>query len=199
MVHSFAGPIRWLFPVVVAAGLGCASSGKISNEGTFSPEAVLLDVPFKMQKDPNLCGLAVLEMLTLYYGKPPEKGKVEQLKREAGQKKAVTGATLENVLKAAGYHAAIFSGTFDDKANSLYRHLDKGRPLIVMLSSDDGKTNHYELVTGYDWKKSLIAVSDPARGPLAIPLSSFSASWKRAKSFTLLAVPESRDDAKTGK
>jgi ABC-type bacteriocin/lantibiotic exporter with double-glycine peptidase domain len=185
-----------LISTLFLAATGCTTSNKVSNSNTFSAKAVLLDVPFKMQKDPNLCGLAVLEMLALYYDKPLGKEQVKRLKKEADQKKAVTGATLEEVLRSAGYYTAIFPGTFDDSGNSLYRHLDKKRPLIVMLASDDGQFNHYELVTGYDWKWSLISVSDPARGPLAMPLANFSAAWKRAKSFTLLAVPESKKDAK---
>lgn len=196
MLRTGSRPIFFpsLFIIGAVLAVGCATPTRISNGNTFSAKAVLLDVPFKMQKDPNLCGLAVLEMLALYYDKPLSEEKVKWLKKEADQKNAVTGATLEVILRAAGYYTAIFPGTFDDTANSLYRHLDKKRPLIVMLASDDGKFNHYELVTGYDWSQSLVSVSDPARGPLAMPLASFSASWKRAKCFTLLAVPASKDD-----
>jgi ABC-type bacteriocin/lantibiotic exporter with double-glycine peptidase domain len=168
---------------------GCASSGKLQQEGTFSPKSTLLEVPFIRQSNPTLCGPATAEMLTLYYGKRLATDRIKALKKEADLGKGIKGSSLEAALKGSGYHTAIFVGALDKKPKGLYHHLDKRRPLIVMLSPEGGQENHYLLVAGYDPKNGLIALLDPAKGPLAMPVASFKASWERANSFTLLAVP----------
>jgi ABC-type bacteriocin/lantibiotic exporter with double-glycine peptidase domain len=190
----------WAAPLILSLlGAGCAATSpvKLSDGNSFSSEAVLTNVPFKLQKDPNLCGLAVLEMLTLYYDKPLSPEKVQWLADQASQNKALSGETLTAAL-GADYYTAIFAGTLDEKETGLYHHLDLHRPLVVMMASEDGKTNHYELVAGYDPRTSLLSVLDPARGPLALPLANFKAAWRRANYFTLLAVPESKDPENKG-
>ena len=82
----------------------------------------------------------------------------------------------------------------DRKLTGLYRNLDLKRPLIVMVTSVDGKISHYAVVTGYDPIKKLMILSDPA-GDANEPftVASFEAGWKRANYFTLLAVPKSQE------
>jgi len=174
---------------------GCASAPRQS-AGTFSDRAVLLDVGFVRQGDPNLCGVAVLGMLTQYYGKPIPAQVLKALEKEAAEKKGIKGASLEGAFKQAGYHVAIFRGALDKRSKGLYHHLDLKRPLVVMLSPEGAKENHYQLVSGYDPKNGLISLLDPAKGPLAMPVASFKASWERANSFTLLAVPAEGDTSR---
>jgi len=182
---------KGMFLALIALGglpLGCASVPQQA-KGTFSDRAVLLDVGFVRQGDPHLCGVAVLGMLTQYYGKPIPAPALKDLEKEASEKQGIKGASLEGAFKQAGYHVAIFQGALDKKAKGLYHHLDLRRPLIVMLSPEGAKENHYQLVSGYDPQNGLVALLDPAKGPLAMPVASFKASWERANSFTLLAVP----------
>jgi hypothetical protein len=167
-----------------------------SSEETFSDLAVLIDVPLKTQKNAYLCGLAVVEMLTTYYDQPLSEEQAQYLKGESSKQNGITGLTLEVTLRSADYYTAIFPGTLDHKDTGLYHQLDLHRPLIVMLASDKDKPGHYELVTGYDPKRLLVSVLDPARGALALPVASFMANWKKANFFTLLAVPEKKDDSK---
>src|SRR5690242_3719650 len=98
--HPLRIPALLSLAALVLSGFGAASTPTpVDQAGAFSDKAVLTNVPFfKKQKDPNLCGVAVLEMLTLYYGQPLTPVKIQWLKDEAAQKKAITGATLEVVL-----------------------------------------------------------------------------------------------------
>jgi ABC-type bacteriocin/lantibiotic exporter with double-glycine peptidase domain len=191
---SFTGTgfLTLLFSVSILIN-GCAAGPKLSGDKTYSEKAILLDVAFKRQSDPTLCGLATVEMLTLYYNQSLTKAQLKELKEGAAKKKGISGLTLTAALQTAGYYTAIFAGTLDKKTNGLYHHLDLHRPLVVMLSPEGGQANHYQLVTGYDPKLSLVSILDPARGPLAMPLASFKASWERAHFFTLLAVPKNQD------
>jgi ABC-type bacteriocin/lantibiotic exporter with double-glycine peptidase domain len=172
---------------------GCASSGKLADIGTFSSKAKLLEVPFQRQADPTLCGVAVAQMLSQYYSRPLREKDLAALKREARKMKGIKGSSLEKAFQAAGYHTAIFAGSLDRKPKGLYHHVDLKRPLIVMLSQEGSQENHYQLVAGYDPKRALVSVLDPAKGPLALPVASFKSSWERAKAFTFLAVPTEKD------
>jgi ABC-type bacteriocin/lantibiotic exporter with double-glycine peptidase domain len=166
-------------------------SSKENSRTFFSKQAVLLKVPFERQTEPNLCGVAAIEMVASYYSQKLNETQYQYLKLDAKQTGGITGATMEVVLRASNYYTAIFEGTLDLKLTGLYRNLDLKRPLIVMVASADGKISHYLVVTGYDPVKKLIILSDPAGGenePFAI--DEFKTGWKRANNFTLLAVPE---------
>ncbi len=118
----------------------------------------------------------------------------QYLKIDAKQTTGITGATMEVVLRASDYYTAIFHGTLDRQLTGLYRSLDLKRPLIIMVTSADGKISHYAVVTGYDPVKKLIVLSDPAGGENEpFPVAQFESGWKRANGFTLLAVPKSTE------
>jgi hypothetical protein len=155
----------------------------------FSDKAVILDLPFEFQKTPNLCGFASVEMLTRYYSVPLNDAERQSLSDEAAKNQGISGSVLKTVLEGAGYFVAVFSGTIDREPTGIYRHLDCHRPLIIMLGSVDGKSDHYVLLTGYDPERNLVALSDPARGQFAVPLENFKKSWIQANRFTLLAIP----------
>jgi ABC-type bacteriocin/lantibiotic exporter with double-glycine peptidase domain len=189
--------LRTIFLIGVLIG-----PGVLAAQGTPSPseplslsnKAVLLKVPFKRQTEPNLCGVAAIEMVAGYYGQELNQSQNQYLRIDANQTTGITGATMEVVLRASDYYTAIFQGTLDRKLTGLYRNLDLKRPLIVMVTSADGKISHYAVVTGYDPVKKLIVLSDPAgdaNEPFAV--ASFEAGWKRANDFTLLAVPKSQE------
>ncbi len=149
----------------------------------------MLDLPFESQKTPNLCGFAAVEMLTRYYSVPLNDAERQSLSDEAAKSRGISGAVLKAVLEEAGYFVAVFPGTIDRETTGIYRHLDSHRPLIIMLGTADGKSDHYVLLTGYDPERNLVALLDPARGQLAVPLENFKRSWVLANRFTLLAIP----------
>jgi ABC-type bacteriocin/lantibiotic exporter with double-glycine peptidase domain len=160
---------------------------------TLSKEAVVLPVAFEKQEAPRLCGLAAANMVANFYGQAFDQGYQDQLKAvsEGGKgSKGILGSELLVTFRAADYDAAVFTGTLDKQETGIYLHLDKHRPLIVMITSADRTKSHYDVVSGYDPKKSLILLLDPASGPLTLSAQDFLPAWRRANCFTLLAVPK---------
>ncbi|MES2202367.1 MAG: cysteine peptidase family C39 domain-containing protein [candidate division FCPU426 bacterium] len=158
----------------------------LTGKTQLSSDAVVLDVPFESQKAADLCGIAVLNMLTEYYGKKLDPDQAAILFREAKEKGGVSGASLKEALKVSGYTAVIFPGSLERGTAGLYDHLDRKRPLIVMVG---GGQRHYLVVIGYDSERENLVVLDPAKGRHIFPLEAFSEEWRKANNFTLLATP----------
>jgi ABC-type bacteriocin/lantibiotic exporter with double-glycine peptidase domain len=151
-----------------------------------SPGKVALDLPFEAQAQFNLCGLASLDMLARFYKRPISPASALLLRQEAAAKGAISGNSMKSALEEDGFQVAVFPGTLDRGLSGLYRHLDLGRPLIVMTGL---QPRHYEVVVGYDEAKALVLVLDPALGPQEIPGAEFQKDWQEANRFTLLALP----------
>jgi ABC-type bacteriocin/lantibiotic exporter with double-glycine peptidase domain len=167
-----------------------AYSDSSSSAKSLSIKAVQLNVPFEKQEDPRDCGLAVLKMINSYYGQKLNQAQIDWIKNNSEAGEGVMASELIIVLKAADYETALFQGTLDQETTGLYHHLDKNRPLIVMITSKDRKSSHYDIITGYDPIKSLLLIMDPAVGPVTVSSQEFKAAWERANNLTLLAVPK---------
>ncbi|CAG0929358.1 hypothetical protein PLCT1_01021 [Planctomycetaceae bacterium] len=183
--------LRLLALSLLLAVTGCAfmDTGRPLREAKLSQEAVVLVVPVVMQDDQYDCGVSALSMMLAYYGHPCDKEKSAALRVKANQDQGLTGADLENYLKAEGLETALFKGDLTSGIHGLYYHLDRGRPLVVAMNvSDDG--NHFVLVTGYDPANDWILIQDPQRGALVCVSGQFEWAWNRAQHFTLLATPK---------
>jgi ABC-type bacteriocin/lantibiotic exporter with double-glycine peptidase domain len=188
-IPSLRSKIIWALLLSVSLlALSCATAP--SGMKTLSDQAVLLDLPVVHQTAPNLCGEVALEMLTRYYNVLLTADQEARLTKEANQKEGITGATLKKVLEEQGYFVAVFSGTLDRKVSGLYGHLDKRRPLIVMIEGSGPDRNHYVLAVGYDEGTDAIVLLDPVRGEIAMPLINFKRVWGKVHNFTLLAMPK---------
>jgi len=157
---------------------------------TLSHQTVQLAVPFEKQETARQCGLAAAKMVCGYYGQKFNETQEDWLKTVSKAGDGIMGSELVVSLRAADYDTAVFQGTLDKKKTGLYYHLDKRRPLVIMITSKDGKASHYDVLTGYDAKNSLLLVLDPASGPLTLSTVDLLPAWKRANYFTLLAVPK---------
>jgi len=85
---------------------------------------------------------------------------------------------------------SLFTGTLDRSDTGLLRHVDLGRPAIVMTK--ERGANHYCLFIGYDPEPASVVLLDPRRGRVVLPTSVFQRLWEAASRFTLLAVPPAR-------
>jgi ABC-type bacteriocin/lantibiotic exporter with double-glycine peptidase domain len=150
-----------------------------------------LEIPWIKQESPNLCGLANLEMISKFYSEPLNDTQKEWLRTNARNGTGLKGSDLVTVLRAADYEAVVFPGTLSaDENTGLYYHLNKGRPLVLMITSKDGHNSHYDIVLGYDLNQGQLFIIDPAVGPLTVSVKDFMAAWDRAHNFTLLAMPK---------
>jgi len=161
-----------------------------SSPVTLSRQAVQLTVAFEKQETARECGLAAAKMIGGYYDQNLSDTQQEWLRTVSKAGEGIMGSELVVSLRAADYDTAVFPGTLDKKGTGLYYHLEKRRPLILMITSKDGKTSHYDVLTGYDPKNSLLILLDPAMGPVTVTTKDFLPAWKRANCFTLLAVPK---------
>ena len=180
------------FILLAAVGFLCPlpSRGDSQPALELSNDAVQLKVPFERQEDPKACGLAVLKMISGYYGKKLNQAQVDWIRTNSQAGEGVMASELVTVFGAAEFDTALFQGTMDNQPTGLFYHLDKKRPLVVMITSKDGKSSHYDVVTGYDPLKSRLLILDPATGPVTAVLKDFNEAWKRAHCFTLVAVPK---------
>lgn len=177
--------------VLGAALPGCAAPDVRSSASfAYSSEAVRLDVPLVSQESPNLCGLAVLAMLTRYHRTLLSEGNREAIAAAASRDRGTSGSLLKSVLESERYFVSVFAGSLDDEATGLYRHLRAGRPLLAMISM--GEYRHYVVLAGFDPARDVLVVLDPVAGELAMRTQRFVSMWEKANRFTLLAVPRGR-------
>lgn len=94
-------------------------------------------------------------------------------------------------LERSGFEAFLFVGELDTSELSLFHHLDRGRPLLVMLEL--GGDRHYVLVAGHDPTTQRLVLLDGRRGRAVIERRDFERAWNAAERFTLLALPLERD------
>lgn len=161
------------------------------------PSGAWLDVPFVRQEKDG-CGAASVAMVMQYWQKQQgsaagENSEAAHILRKLYSSKArgIYASDLENYLKQQGYQTFSFAASWDD----LKQHLEKGRPLIVATKPAGAAPLHYMVVAGVDFTRQLVMVNDPAgRKLLKMDRPTFEKQWSAAGSWTLLAVPQQRDN-----
>jgi ABC-type bacteriocin/lantibiotic exporter with double-glycine peptidase domain len=129
------------------------------------------------------------------HGAPVEAGRAdaESIQKQLYSRKAhgIFASDMERYFRESGFREFAIRGEWSD----LRQHLEQGRPLIVSIQPD-GKRNraktplHYVVVTGMDWEREAVFVSDPARGKLLrIERQEFEKEWEAARKWMLLVVP----------
>jgi hypothetical protein len=185
------GGLREILLVLTIACLGCLGGCASLNElRGASTSALVLEVPYERQRSEYLCGLAVADMLSRYHDVPLATAQREQLQIEANRNGGISGKALKSAFEASEYTAVVFAGSLDHELTGIYRHLDLGRPLIVMFTRKAGTPGHYAVVTGYDPMRDLLIVLDPEHGPRNMSRQRFQRQWEPSERFTLLAIPE---------
>jgi ABC-type bacteriocin/lantibiotic exporter with double-glycine peptidase domain len=176
--------------VVAASALLLTLAGCASPDGpaALSPAAIVLQVPVVQQDELYECGLVSLSSLCQYHRVTIPPSVREALVRTASEREGLSGAELRTALEGLGLEVLIFPGTLDHSVTGLYRHVDEGRPLLVMTQELFGSP-HYCLFAGYDPERDTVYLLDPRRGPVVWPVATFREHWERSQNFTLLAVP----------
>jgi ABC-type bacteriocin/lantibiotic exporter with double-glycine peptidase domain len=179
-------------PALAAALILSSCRSERAEAPLLSEDAVVLDLPLVRQDDLYNCGLAAISALCQYWDVsiPPEQR--ETLAQKANEEKGLAGSELRDALQKDGLEVYLFRGTLDRTETGIYRHLDAGRPLLVMLSPDgsDNKGHHYCLLLGYDETRRNLLLLDPARGEVLRSVPVFERAWDDCQRFTLLAAPK---------
>ena len=168
---------------------GCRGLGarEIPAQG-LSPRAVVLSVPEADQEGRYECGLAAVSALCQYYAIPLGEPERTELAKIAREESGLSGGELRAALENAGFEVFLFQGTLDRSPTGLLTQVDRGRPVLVMISPE-GRRYHYSLVVGYDPESNDVVFFDPRQGLALLPMSAFERVWENARRFTLLAVP----------
>lgn len=173
----------------------CASTTTRRAE-ILSDQAVVLDMPVVEQDQMYECGLVSVSALCDYWHLPLTLPERERLAELARTREGLSGGELSDALTKAGCEVFLFQGTLDRSPTGLLRHVDAGRPLLVMISPAPEK-HHYVLFLGYDEAQRNVIVLDPVRGRVIQPYESFDRSWSECERFTLLAMPASAESSAT--
>lgn len=189
--------VTWRSPLALALALGAlalAGAGCRAPQprGPLSESAVRLDLPLVRQDALHDCGLASISALCQYWGVEIPDEERADLARTAEEEAGLTGNELCDALEGLGLETFLFHGSLDRAPTGLYRHVDAGRPPLVMLTSD-GADNHYALVLGYDEPRGEVLLLDPLRGDVSVAVHAFQRSWEGCQRFTLLACPREEE------
>ena len=165
-------------------GLGAR---EIPAEG-LSERAVVLTVPAVDQEGRYECGLAAVSALCQYYTVPLDDTVRAELAHIASEESGLSGGELRAALEDAGFEVFLYQGMLDHGPTGLLTQVDRGRPVLVLISPD-GRTYHYCLVVGYDPESSDVVFHDPEQGLALLSDEVFQRVWENARRFALLAVP----------
>jgi predicted double-glycine peptidase len=171
---------------------GCRST-KVGSP-LLSEQAVMLDLPLVRQDELYNCGLAAISALCQYWDVELPAGERASLARLASDEKGLSGNELRAALESRGLETFLFRGALDRSDTGVYKQIDAGRPLVVMVSPD-GKAHHYCLVLGYDEPRQNVVLLDPARGQVLRTTHQFDKDWEACERFTLLACPKGVESA----
>ena len=167
--RSWPGPLLFVLLVTLA--------GAPARTQTLTVPAV----PYLAQSE-ELCGGAALAMVLRYWGAAEVRPEdfADSLTPEGT---GIPAASLQHLAEARGFQAFAFRGARPEAVS----HLEKGRPLIALLSSAPGR-HHYVVLLA--WANQRVLVHDPAVGPFRIiPEDEWEKRWNPTGRWALLVLP----------
>jgi hypothetical protein len=160
---------------MTAAGLS------ITTPNVAAGQVRLLDVPFVAQSE-VLCGGAAAAMVLRYWGASNVYAEDFAELVDPGAQ-GITTETLTSEIEQRGWNVRTFRGT----RQSVQRHLERGRPVLVLVR-DSPDRYHYLVVVG--WFENRVIVHDPAHAPFReLDMASFYDRWEEAGFWSLLVLP----------
>jgi len=139
---------------------------------------VILDVQFINQIE-NYCGPASLAMVLMYYGENYTQIELAELMGISTQ-----GVSPNQILKTAKELGYSNSSKANCELDVLLYTLSNRTPVIVRTYDSEEVSAHYMVVVGYNIKKELIYINDPAynsietyNGTRTISFSEFELIW----------------------
>jgi ABC-type bacteriocin/lantibiotic exporter with double-glycine peptidase domain len=175
--------------------LGCASysgTAKPAQPSVIEREGGWLMVrqfPRVLQEKNDDCGAAALASVMRFWGHAATPQSI--LSALGRRDHRLRAGDIATHARQAGLHSYVFFGTLTD----IVHELERGRPIIVGLGKQVAAKkalSHYEVVIGYEPKKKLVLLLDPAKGFQVDSLEGFSEEWTRTKGVTIVTfLPES--------
>jgi hypothetical protein len=171
--RTLEGPGRWWHGLLFVASL--------AGQPSLAHALTVPAVPYLPQTE-ALCGGAALSMVLRYWGVP----EVRPEDFESSVNPEGTGIptdVIRGLAQARGFQAHAFHGGRAEAVS----HLEKGRPLIALLSTGPGR-HHYVVMLA--WANGRVLIHDPAVGPFRIiPEGEWQRRWDASEGWALLVVP----------
>ena len=138
-------------------------------------------VPYVPQPS-ALCGGAALAMVLRYWGVPDVRPE-DFASALTAEGTGIPTDALRRLTEARGFRAFAFSGGQAEAVS----HLEKGRPLIALLSTA-AQRHHYVVMLA--WANQRVLIHDPAVGPFRIiPEGEWLRRWNPTGRWALLVLP----------
>lgn len=138
-------------------------------------------VPYLPQSE-ALCGGAALAMVLRYWGMPDVRSE-DFAGSLTAEGTGIPADALRRLTEARGFQAF----AFDAGRAEAVAHLEKGRPLIALLSTAPAR-HHYVVMLA--WANQRVLVHDPAVGPFRIiPEGDWLRRWDPTRRWALLVLP----------
>jgi ABC-type bacteriocin/lantibiotic exporter with double-glycine peptidase domain len=169
---------RWLRGLLIVLSLTPAAGGRADPS---DPRLSVPAVPYLPQSE-ALCGGAALAMVLRYWGTPDVRAEdfADSLTPDR------RGITTEALVRAAESRGARAFALHGDAASAA-SHLEKGRPLIALISSASGG-HHYVVLLA--WANGRVLFHDPAVGPFRVmPEADWRSAWGASGNWLLLVLP----------
>ena len=169
--------------LLLAASRDARAADRAADRTSAAPADVslLARVPYLAQAE-NLCGGAALAMVLRYWGAQGVYAEdFTALVDEA--KGGIDTASLALAPIVRGYRSVAFSGSIVD----LKHHLQRGRPVVVLLRLSQSRY-HYVVVVGMLGNRMVF--HDPARAPFRrMAVDRFDQAWSAGGRWALLVLP----------
>lgn len=150
-----------------------------------------IKVPFVSPRS-DLCGSTSIEMVSLYWQSATSY--VPRLSRNELDARTLIpakGGTLQVELVSTARANGLLVYSLEPTFDALLIELEKQHPVIVLVNRGYAwhPLWHYAPVTGYDKEKQAVLMHFSDRPNEAVPLSTFSALWKRSGHWGVVLLP----------
>lgn len=188
---------KQIFLLVICLVLlnGCAMRHTFDLDKVESKKGIrLLKIaPVKQEKN-GYCGVACLEEVLYYWGKPVRQKEIWDSITK-GKKDEIIAKELKEYTESVGLKGFILKG----EENDVFANIEKGRPLIIAHESTGffrkligQQIYHYVVVIGYNKIQNYLVIDDPAKERYWILIDDFNEMWASGFNFLLLVAPEEK-------
>lgn len=181
--------------IISVLACGCVSQHPFNLAKIQNKEGIrLLKIAPVKQEQNGYCGVACLEEVLYYWGKPVRQKEIWDSITK-GEKDEIIAKELREYAEQVGLKGFIFKGNIHD----IGANIEKGRPLIIAHESTGflrglaGKNDyHYVVVVGYNKVQDYYIIDDPAQNRYWMLSDKFEKMWASGFNFLMLVAPEEK-------
>ena len=130
-----------------------------------------------------------VELLTRHFGRELDAGHRDALRRAVDDDadKLIDAEEIEAILEESGFDVFVFEAGPDDSKTGLKHHLDRGRPVLVLITP--AERSEWALVVGYDDDTMLYLFRRSDVEVVGLSFETFTRLWQATDRIAILALP----------